>query len=62
MYETLLYGNYFWVVNEILEILKQRLPQLYSQGYAYDLGLLQVGKDLPTVTNLMQQALNLALK
>lgn len=45
-----------------MEILKQRLPQLYSQGYADDLGILQAGKDLPTVTNLMQQGLNLALK
>jgi len=52
-----------WIllVGEILDILGRDFPQLMSQAFADDLGILQWGMDLPTVTNIVQQALNSVL-
>ena len=47
------------VVDEILNELKIKLPQVYSQGFADDLSLYATGIDPQTVTGSMQTAVNM---
>ncbi len=46
------------LITEVLTRLKRRLPQLLSQAFADDLGLIQLGHDLGTVLDICQQGLN----
>ena len=47
------------LISEVLTRLKRSLPQLLSQAFADDLGLMQIGPDLSTVRALCQRGLKL---
>ncbi|CAL8127771.1 unnamed protein product [Orchesella dallaii] len=47
------------VVDELLSILRERVPSALSQGFADDIGLLQRGKCLKVVLDTVQRALDL---
>jgi hypothetical protein len=47
------------LVDGVLALLRGNYPQVYSQGFADDIGLLQSGIDPATVRNIMQQTLHL---
>ena len=46
------------LVDEVLTMLRETYPQIYSQGYADDIGLAISGIDPSTVISFTQQALN----
>jgi len=50
------------VVDEVLEKLKNSLPQVYSNGYADDLAMIARGPDLSTVTQHAHAAIDLVSK